>query len=122
MRALRFAYPADFFRSGKREARRVLAKIDGKVVFAAELIPCDAAARHGGEHGIPQGGKAGLRICGGVRVGERFRPPAARAMQHERPVFPDDGANRPLAENEVAPAGRPPGDGNEPEARIRKRP
>ena len=65
MRALRFAYPADFFRSGKREARRVLAKIDGKVVFAAELIPCDAAARHGGEHGIPQGGKAGLRICGG---------------------------------------------------------
>ena len=122
MRAPRFAYAADFLCGGKGKARRVLAKVDGKVVFAAALIPCDAAARHGGEHGIPQSGKVGLRIRRGVRVGKRFRPPAAHAMQHERPVFPDDGANRPLAENEVAPAGRPPGDGNEPEARIRKRP
>ena len=98
----------------KPQVGRVLVKINGYIVDAGKLVLGDPAPRHPRQAGVPHRRQPPLDVPvrhRGVSEGEAAALPE---VVDESPVFPHHSGHRPLADDEIAPAGRPPGNGNHP--------
>ena len=103
----------DFVGGLKAQVGRVLVKVDGDVVDAGKLVLGNPAPGHPRQAGVPDSGQPPLDVSPRYRgMGKGEAVPLPEVVD-EGAVFPHHGGDRPLADDEVAPAGGPSGNGDD---------